>query len=190
MREVLHDLSNPVAALQANLIWLVDALGATPPLPAAELLSAAQESLSAVDQLRLRIRAFRAENIQAVAQTFDAGRAIAVGIELARPGVGERLTVQLDTLPALLVPGDPLVLSQLVANLLLDGGAAGAPLSLTAGVGASEAWIEVTVEAAAPPLNPENAKATAELVAQLHARLTASAHLARSSARLTLPLRR
>ncbi len=192
VRELLHELTNPVASMQANLTWLVESLSSNEVPPTAELAGAARDSLIAAEQLGQRMRAFREAHTE-LTRRYELGRALSVGVELARDALALKGTVVRLIPPpgSTMLRGDPLNLSQLIVNLLLDAAPDATQISVGAGV-TPGIWIELASTLRASALSLRERAGTAPpviagLLALLGARLQTSATGSTHIVRLDLP---
>jgi two-component system, NtrC family, sensor kinase len=127
---VLHELANPAAALNTNVEWLADTIGALtrrrdlPDAVAAELtemMAAVREATAASRELLQRIDRFRrGEQPRPKPEGVDLKRAVAAALAIVESQLRKRaeLTVELGDVPPVLA--DATQVSQIVINLLLN----------------------------------------------------------------------
>jgi two-component system, NtrC family, sensor kinase len=129
---VLHEVVSPAVGIRDNLGFLLDSIGHLVSLSAAgdpeaprltkELLPAIQDAHAAAEDLVGRIERFRQGEPPTAAQPAGASleRAIQVAAGIARARIRERATLILDLTDKPFVRADPIQLSQIALNLLLN----------------------------------------------------------------------
>jgi len=130
IRSVLHELSNPVQALQANLRFVADIIGPpggdpaiVPPGQLDDARAALADALEAGAQLKARIEYFRAGDAampRRGALATDIVRAVLSAVAIVRSEVQTRARLEVDVVQVAPVLIDTVQASQLLVNLLLN----------------------------------------------------------------------
>ncbi|HET6332654.1 MAG TPA: ATP-binding protein [Polyangiales bacterium] len=171
--ELVHELSNPLGALEINASLVSDLLSSAiqgPDMPAAmrdslsTALEAHADSLAAIAQLKglvARVRQGTRPSLPKRASQCDAGRVVDATVRIVRTEIEKaaRLGVVLESSPNVAI--DASVLGQVVLNLLLNAAQAVRPETrgenlISVRVGSSQGTGEITVSDNGPGIPGEN----------------------------------